>query len=227
MNKFLILLVLSALNYFGFSQPISLHPDNPHYFMFQGKPTVLITSAEHYGAVLNKDFNYEKYLKTLHDEGMNYTRIFTGSYVEIPGSFGIGNNTLAPATGSYITPWKRVDEDGLYNGEKKVDLSEWNPEYFERLHQFISLADKQNIIVEVTFFCSTYQDASWERNPFNPGNNVNDVPTNLNRKKSNTLENGSLTRFQKKMVEKIVLTYLKCVLRCQPRDRIRLLTPSR
>jgi len=34
------------------AQPISLHPDNPHYFLFQGKPTVLITSAEHYG--LNK-----------------------------------------------------------------------------------------------------------------------------------------------------------------------------
>jgi|GEM_PF-2540475 len=31
------------------AQPISLHPDNPHYFLFQGKPTVLITSAEHYG----------------------------------------------------------------------------------------------------------------------------------------------------------------------------------
>jgi hypothetical protein len=27
--------------------PIALHPDNPHYFLFRGKPTVLITSAEH------------------------------------------------------------------------------------------------------------------------------------------------------------------------------------
>lgn len=27
--------------------PISLHPDNPHYFLFRGKPTVLITSGEH------------------------------------------------------------------------------------------------------------------------------------------------------------------------------------
>ena len=32
------------------AQPLSLHPENPHYFAFKGKPTVLVTSGEHYGA---------------------------------------------------------------------------------------------------------------------------------------------------------------------------------
>src|SRR5262245_51857411 len=35
-------------------EPLALHPDNPHYFLFRGKPTILVTSAEHYGAVLNR-----------------------------------------------------------------------------------------------------------------------------------------------------------------------------
>jgi hypothetical protein len=187
-----------------FSQPISLHPVNQHYLFYKDKPLVLVTSAEHYGAVLNSDFDFEKYLQTLHIEGMNYTRIFTGSYVEIPGSFNIKNNTLAPAVGSFVAPWKRVNEAGLYEGEKKFDLDEWNPAYFERLNKFISLAEKLDIIVEVTFFCSTYQDASWERHPYNPGNNINEIPINLERKKSNTLNNGFLTVYQKKLVEKIV-----------------------
>src|SRR5207253_2868269 len=39
------------------TQSISLHPDNGHYLLFRGKPTVLITSGEHYGAVLNGDFD--------------------------------------------------------------------------------------------------------------------------------------------------------------------------
>jgi hypothetical protein len=186
------------------SQPIRLHPENPHYFLYKGQPLVLVTSAEHYGAVLNADFDFAKYLQTLADEGMNYTRIFIGSYVEIPGSFGIENNTLAPATGSFVAPWKRTDETGLYENEKKFDLSEWNPNYFERLKEFISLAEKLDIIVEVTFFCSTYQDAYWERNPFNPGNNVNNLPENLDRKKSNTPNNGNLFKFQKELVEKVV-----------------------
>ena len=27
------------------SNPISLHPENPHYFLWRGKPTILITSG--------------------------------------------------------------------------------------------------------------------------------------------------------------------------------------
>ena len=195
----LLLFSLSIL-----SQPVALHPENPHYFIYKGKPLVLVTSAEHYGAVLNLDFDFEKYLRTMHAEGMNYTRIFTGSYVEIPGSFNIGNNTLAPAVGSFITPWQRVNEPGLYKGENKFDLNSWNPAYFDRLKRFMTLAQELDIIVEVTLFCSTYTDASWERHPFNPGNNINNLTVGLNRKKSNTPESGNLFGYQKKLVEKLV-----------------------
>ncbi|MCF6357531.1 MAG: glycoside hydrolase family 5 protein, partial [Draconibacterium sp.] len=205
MNKFVLVFLLNFFSVFTlFAQPISLHPENPHYLYYKGNPTVLITSAEHYGAVLNADFDFRKYLQTMHSEGMNYTRIFTGSYIEIPGSFGIENNTLAPKLGSFLAPWKRVAEAGLYKGEKKFDLSKWNPEYFERLDKFIALANELDIIVEVTFFSSTYQDASWKRHPFNPENNINGLPQNLDRKKSNTLENGILTNFQKELVGKLV-----------------------
>ena len=49
-----ILLSPSSAN----AEPLRLHPETPHYFEYQGKPRVLITSAEHYGAVLNADFDY-------------------------------------------------------------------------------------------------------------------------------------------------------------------------
>ena len=76
--------------------PLALHPENPHYFLFRGKPTVLITSGEHYGAVLNLDFNYVEYLETLRADRLNLTRTFTGAYVEPHGTFNITSNTLAP-----------------------------------------------------------------------------------------------------------------------------------
>ncbi len=196
----LIFVTISAIK----AQPVALHPENPHYLLYKGKPLVLVTSAEHYGSVINRDFDYRKYLATMHDEGMNYTRIFTGSYVEIPESFGIENNTLAPAVGSFVMPWAGTDEAGLYKSEKKVDLEQWNPEYFARLKDFVSLAASYNIVVEVTLFCSTYQDNSWQRHPFNPGNNVNEIALNLERKKSNTPDNGKLSGYQKNLVEKIV-----------------------
>lgn len=44
---------------------MALHPDNQRYFLFRGEPTVLVTSGEHYGAVLNRDFDYVRYLDAL------------------------------------------------------------------------------------------------------------------------------------------------------------------
>ena len=67
-RQFGILLVLALAPVWQFAaaaEPLSLHPDNPHYFLFRDKPTILITSAEHYGAVLNPDFDYIKYLDEL------------------------------------------------------------------------------------------------------------------------------------------------------------------
>src|SRR5262245_57054677 len=77
--------------------PLALHPDNPHYFSFRGKPAIVVGSAEHYGAVLNLDFDYVKYLDELKAKGLNHTRTFIGSYVEPQGAFNIEKNTLAPA----------------------------------------------------------------------------------------------------------------------------------
>src|SRR5437764_11431545 len=87
-------------------KPISLHPDNPHYFLFRDRPAVLITSGEHYGAVLNLDFDYVPYLDELKARGLNLTRTFSGTYREIPGSFKIEDNTLAPAgPHRFACPW--------------------------------------------------------------------------------------------------------------------------
>ncbi|MDX9754648.1 MAG: hypothetical protein RBU29_11830, partial [bacterium] len=119
-----ILLALFSIAHLG-SEPIRLHPDNPHYFLYQNQPLIVITSAEHYGAVLNLDFDYTTYLDTLAQDGMNYTRIFTGSYYEKTGAFNIEKNTLAPALGRAIVPWARSDEPGHPDGQGKYDLTQW------------------------------------------------------------------------------------------------------
>src|SRR6187401_496390 len=46
-------------------EPIRLHPENPHYFLWRGQPTLLITAGEHYGAVMNLDFDGGRYLDEL------------------------------------------------------------------------------------------------------------------------------------------------------------------
>ena len=108
------------------STPIALH-DNPHYFQWRGKPTILITSGEHYGAVMNLDFDYRKYLDTLAADGLNYTRVFSGAYVEPQGAFNIAQNTMAPAAGRFLAPWARSAQPGYTGGGNKFDLAAWNP----------------------------------------------------------------------------------------------------
>src|SRR5947199_10563474 len=100
----LVLLIALAAITQAESAPLALHPDNPHYFLFRGKPALLITSAEHYGAVLNHDFDYVKYLDELHAHGLNLTRTFTGVYAEDTKAFSITRNTLAPADGTLPCP---------------------------------------------------------------------------------------------------------------------------
>ncbi|HEU5021512.1 MAG TPA: hypothetical protein VFT60_06465, partial [Bryobacteraceae bacterium] len=135
------------------AQPLQVDSANPHYFSFRGHPTVLITSGEHYGAVLNLDFNYRLYLDTLHADGLNLTRAFSGSYREVPGDFSIASNTLAPAPGRFIAPWRQRDG--------KFDLEQWDPKYFERLKDFVAQADARGIVVEFVLFCPLYNDSMW------------------------------------------------------------------
>ena len=195
--------VFIGLSLCAFSHPLKLHPDNPRYFLYNGEPTVLIGSGEHYGAVLNLDFDYDLYLETMQKDGQNLTRLFTGSYVEKLGAFGIKQNTLAPAENKFLPPWGRSDTPGYINGGNKFDLDTWNADYFSRLIDFVHKAKEREIFVEVVMFSSNYTDDNWRYMPFHPENNVNDIQLE-NRKKCNTLDNGKIFSYQEKMVRKIV-----------------------
>ena len=106
------------------AEPIQVHPANHHYYLFNGRPTILITSAEHYGAVVNKDFDYVPYLDTLKSYGMNYTRIYAGAMFEPQGKF-IKGNPLGPKPWSLVVPWARSSQPGYLFGGNKFDLDKW------------------------------------------------------------------------------------------------------
>ena len=155
------------------AEPIKLHPDNPHYFLFNGQPTILITSAEHYGAVVNKDFDYVVYFDALKAYGLNYSRIYPGVLFEPMGKF-IEGNTLGPKPASLIVPWARSQVPGYLVCGNKFDLDRWDPEYFNRLKDFIAQAGERGIVIEICFFNSQYSD-TWPLSPLYYENNVQGV----------------------------------------------------
>jgi hypothetical protein len=183
--------------------PISLHPHNPHYFLFRGLPTILVTSGEHYGAVLNLDFDYATYLHTLKADGLNHTRIWAGTYREIPGSFGITDNSLAPFSDRYVCPWARSETPGYAHGGNKFDLTRWDDQYFRRLKDFMTKAHEAGVVVEMNLWCPNYDESLWKASPLNASNNVNNVGT-CGKDETYTMKHADLLAIQESTTRKIV-----------------------
>ncbi len=190
------------------NKPISLHPQNPHYFLYLGKPVVLIGSTEHYGAVMNLDFDYIPYLDELAASGLNITRTFSGVYVEPGGAFGIIKNTMAPAPERYIAPWARSSEPGYSNGGNKFDLSKWDEAYFARLKDFITEAGKRGIVVELDLFSNYYDTIQWKLCPMNSINNINRTGNIRDHKEVLSLRHPEMLAEQEK-VARMIITELK------------------
>ncbi len=182
------------------AEPIKLHPDNPHYYLFRGKPTILITSAEHYGGVVNKDFDYVTYFDALKAYGLNYTRIYPGYLFEPMGKFMKGN-TLGAKPTSLILPWARSDKPGYALGGNLFDLDKWNPEYFARLKDFIAKAGERGIVVEICFYNAQYSD-TWPMSPLYYENNIQ-KEGECDYEDAQTLKHADLVRREDDYVRKI------------------------
>jgi hypothetical protein len=183
------------------AQPISLSHDNPHYYFYKNKPVVLITSAEHYGGVINKDFDYILYFDMLKSYNLNYTRIYPGYLIEQPGMYMKGN-TLAPKSESLLLPWARSNEPGYYSGGNKFDLIKWDDIYFRRLHDFIKKAGERGIVVEICFY-NAMSIKSWEICALKASNNIQGIGK-CHFNDGQTLNDTALVRIEANYVSKIV-----------------------
>ncbi len=176
--------------------PLAVYTANPHYVQFRGQPTILMASGEHYGALLNGAFDYRTYLDTLARDGLNLTRIFSGTYREIPGEFNIADNMLAPQPADFICPWPQT-------AAGKFDLGRFNDAYFARLHDLLHYASTKGIVVELVFFCFWYNQPLWEYSPMHPANNVQGIgPTD--RELVFDLSSTELMAVQTELVRKLV-----------------------
>lgn len=184
----------------------SIHPDNYRCFQYRGKPMKILTSAEHYGTVMNTDFDYHVYLKEMQRTGQNQTRVFT-FYREL-GGVDV-RNTLACSKErpqATIMPWKRAagkckGPDGL----DKFDLNRWNPAYFSRLKDYVRKCAEHGVICEIVLFCNPYNEKQYSWFPCSKVSNVNGVGKDLeDYRQFMTLEAPSIVKFQERFVRKMV-----------------------
>jgi Family of unknown function (DUF6298) len=152
---------------------VKIDPENPKYLLFRGKPLALISASEHYGSVINRPFDFEKYLDDAQKHKITVTRTFL-FYRELQSARN-PSSPCKPESPDYISPYQRTGPGKAMDGEPKYDLDKWNPEYFERLHRFLYAASKRGIVVELTVFSNTYADNIWALNPLRAANNLQHV----------------------------------------------------
>ena len=186
---------------------LTLHPHNPRCLLYRDKPIALITATEHYGAVLNGDYDYVTYLDELARHGLNLSRTFT-FYREREGSIGsLGYaNTLAPRPEREVLPWKRTGPGKAPDGRLKFDLTQWDADYFARFRDFLAEAARRDIIVEVVLFCNPYNtNERWPWFPCHKDANVNGVGGGITECwQFMEARDPTVFEFQKAFVRKIV-----------------------
>ena len=149
---------------------IRIHPQNPKLFEYRDEPLALLCATEHYGAVLNRPFRFERYIHDAASRGQTLSRLFT-LFRELQNQVN-PYSTCKPESTDYIAPFARTGPGKAHDGELRFDLETWDSEFFERLHAFLELSSAAGIIVELVLFSNTYADEIWSLNPLNPINNI-------------------------------------------------------
>ncbi|MFO7658299.1 MAG: hypothetical protein R6W78_14665 [Bacteroidales bacterium] len=144
--------------------PLSISPDNSNYFVYKDKPVLLLSSTEHYFALVNQKFDYASYIDYLQSRGFNVASVMSGIFLEPSGN---------KQWEDLVIPWQRSSVEGYNYGGNKFDLSKWNEDYFDRLEKFVAYAYERDIFVNYIFFSTFFDDHKWRATPFNPVNNVN------------------------------------------------------
>ncbi len=154
-------------------QAVQINPENSKYLLFRGKPLALISASEHYGSVVNRPFDFEKYLDDAAARHITVTRTFL-LYRELQSARN-PSSPIKPESPDFIAPWIRKGPAKALDGEPVYDLDTWNPEYFDRLHRYLDAASKRGIVVELTVFSNTYAEGVWALNPLRAENNLQHI----------------------------------------------------
>lgn len=193
---FVWLTLVTVTTVFSDSDGIRVNTKNPQYWQYKGKPVVLIG-----GSVEDNLFqipDIKEHLDLLKSIGGNYVR-----------------NTMSARDEGNVWQFKKLD-----NG--KYDLDQWNSEYWKRFENFLKMTAERDIIVQIEMWATfDYYRDIWDRNPFNPKNNINyttertGLPTVVKTHPTQTENNffwsipkernqETVLKYQKKFVDKIL-----------------------
>lgn len=142
------------------AERIQPYVQNPAFWQYRGVPTLLLGGSSDDNIFQHQAEHLIPELDRLRANGGNYIRC-----------------TLSSRDAGNVQPYQFNPESARY------DLEAWNEEYWSRLKYFLKAAEQRGMIVQMEiwatydFYTRGERDekgrTTWQRNPFNPLNNVN------------------------------------------------------
>jgi hypothetical protein len=209
--------------------PLRTHPSNPHYFTdgtrsADGSLKVVYLTGSHTWNNLvdlsrhDEKFDFEGYLDFLEKHHHNFIRLWTweSTWWDTRANRSLGKGFILQAAPH---PWARTGPGKALDGKPKFDLTEFNPEYFQRLRSRVAAAGERGIYVSIMLFegwgltrgnwRGPEKGWAWRSHPFNPSNNVNSIKVKEADALSgrvHTLANPRINELQAAYIRKVVDT---------------------
>ncbi len=132
------------------SDRIRPYEANPYFWQYKGEPVLLLGGSKQ-DNLFNHPDGLEEHLDLLVACGGNYVR-----------------NTMSSRDEGNPYWFHLNEETGLY------DMYEMGEAFWERFSNFLKITAERDIIVQIEVFDRfDYAQENWQKNPFNPKNNVN------------------------------------------------------
>ncbi|MCI0536431.1 MAG: DUF6298 domain-containing protein, partial [Verrucomicrobiales bacterium] len=186
--------------------PLTVLKANPRYFTDGSGKAVYLTGSHTWSSLQDMGvgdpppaFDFDAYLDFLERHQHNFIRLWHWE------QFASGNRTVAPLSWARTGPGKALD------GKPKLDLSQFDPAYFERLRSRVQAAGKRGIYVSVMLFEGwAHWHIPWDSHPFHQANNVNGINGDPDGDglgyETHTLKIPAVTSLQEAYVRKVIDT---------------------
>jgi hypothetical protein len=139
-------------------QGIRPYHENPFYWQYKGKPIVLIGGSDMDNLFQWTGSKLTDHLDLLISSGGNYVR----------NTMSSRNHAFPYNDDGMAYPFKKLP-DGKY------DLDQWSDDYWNRLDTFLTETKQRDIIVQLELWDAdtVIGREGWEKQPWNPENNIN------------------------------------------------------
>lgn len=193
--------------------PLRVHPANPRYFTDRSGKVIFLTGSHTWGNLQDISYagqpsppplDFPAYLAFLRAHQHNCFRLWAWESAFNP-------NPAQSATAYDPMPYERPGPGAALDGKLQIDLTRFNPAYFDRMRARVMAACDAGIYAIVMLFQGFSIEGKgnlggdpWHGHPFNPRNNCNGIDGG--GAAAHTLANPAVTGCQEAYVRKVIDT---------------------